>query len=152
MENPKVAIIFMGIPASGKSTYYQTYFKDDYTCLSLDALHTRHEEKLLLEQCIKEGKSFVIDNTNPEILDRERYIVPALPAGYRVVGYFFQSILSECLRRNHSRSGKARVPDVALYSISSRLEMPSKEEGFDALYFVRIVDNSFITEPWKEES
>ena len=43
--------------------------------------------------CLNNGKSFVIDNTNPKISDRKHYIQKAKEYGYQVIGIFFQSIL-----------------------------------------------------------
>ena len=106
---------------------------------------------MLVDSCIREGKSFVIDNTNPTKADRQRYIPAAKAAGYRVEGYFFQSISKDCRERNAKRVGKARVPAAAIGAVSSKLEMPGLDEGFDVLYFVRIIDGDFVRENWKDE-
>ena len=109
----KEAVIFIGLQASGKSTFYNEYFKN-YIHINLDTLHTRNKEKILLDDCIKKELSFVIDNTNPTAEDRERYIEFAKDNGYKLIGYYFQSSVSECLERNNLREGKAKVPDVAV--------------------------------------
>ena len=145
----KEAIIFTGIQASGKSSYYHQYFSD-YAHVNLDTLHTRNKEKRLLEECIHEEKSFVVDNTNPTRKDREKYIALAKENGYKVKGYYFQSSIAECKERNRMREGDARVPDVAMYCTHSKLELPVPGEGFDELYYVRIEDGKFVTEEWKE--
>jgi len=78
----KQAIIFMGIQASGKTTFYQRVLSDGaYLYISLDELHTRHQEDMAISACLEQAKSFVIDNTNPEICDRERYIQRAKEHG-----------------------------------------------------------------------
>ena len=46
--------------------------------------------------------------------------------------------MSECLRHNERREGKARVPDVAIYATAKKLVAPSIEEGFDGLLRVRL--------------
>ena len=106
----KTAIIFVGIPASGKSTFYHQKFSENYEHINLDTLHTRSKEKAAVESCIENGKSFVVDNTNPTITDRQRYIPAAKAAGYWVECYFFQSVLNDCIARNGKREGKTRVP------------------------------------------
>ncbi len=68
------AVIFTGIQAFGKTSYYHKYF-EDYAHISLDVLNTRNREKLMLEECISSGRSFVIDNTDPTRADRERYYI-----------------------------------------------------------------------------
>ena len=146
----KVAVLFMGIPASGKSTYYARYFPE-YVRINLDTLHTRNKEQTLLEACLLAGKPFVVDNTNPTKMDRQRYIAPAKAAGYQVEGYFFQSVVKDCVERNAQRTGKAKIPSVAVAAISNQLELPHMDDGFDKLYFVRMSDGGFIVEPWRDD-
>jgi predicted kinase len=147
----KKCIIFTGLQASGKTTFRQRRFPD-LAHVNLDTLHTRNRERLLMEECFASGASFVVDNTNPSRKDRERYITAAKEHGYRVTGYYFQSSIHACMERNRRREGKARVPDVALASTYSKLEVPAWEEGFDELYYVRIDRETFVTEPWNEEN
>lgn len=143
------AILFIGLQASGKTSFYQKSFSSMYIHINLDTLHTRNKERLLLEKCFSNGKSFVVDNTNPTILSRSGYIRAAKEHGYRVIGYFFQSILADCIARNQLRTGKACLPNIALASVSKQLELPSYQEGFDSLYFVRLTDSEFCIEPWQ---
>ena len=150
VTDEKIAVIFIGIPASGKSTFFEHTFKGKYEHVNLDTLHKRSKEQALLNSCILEGKPFVVDNTNPTKEDRARYVSVAKAAGYRVDGYFFQSVISDCLERNANRDGKAKVPDVAIRAVSSKLEMPSIDEGFDALFFVKIIDGEFVVDNWKD--
>ena len=147
----KTAAIFIGIPASGKSTFFEKYFKGKYTHINLDTCKTRYQESVLLDECLQEEKSFVVDNTNTKKSDRARYIVLAKSAGYRIEGYFFQSILADCIERNENRTGKAKIPRIAVAAKSNELELPEISEGFDALYFVKFADGEFIVEDWREE-
>ena len=112
-KKEKQAIIFIGIQASGKSTFYTRLLNDGtYTHVSLDILHTHNKEEQLLWECLVEGKSFVVDNTNPEISVRAKYIQKAKEYGYHIIGIFFQSIVKECIRsknREHiTPSGNGR--------------------------------------------
>ena len=149
-KNCKVAVIFIGIPASGKSSYYKKYF-NGFEHINLDTLHTRNKEQRILEQCIMDEKSFVVDNTNPTKGDRQRYIIMAKENGYEVVGYFFQSILKDCIERNNQRVGKEKIYPKAIAAISNKLEIPDLDEGYQHIYFVKIEDSSFITEKWRSE-
>lgn len=146
----KQAIILIGLQASGKSTCYHRMWEDEYIHINLDTLHTRNKERLLLEECLREGHSFVVDNTNPTVADREKYISAAKEYGYAVDGYFFQSVIADCMDRNHMRQGKACVPNKAIAATSKRLELPSYQEGFDHLYFVRMEQGEFVVEEWNE--
>ncbi|MDE7253431.1 MAG: ATP-binding protein [Acetatifactor sp.] len=145
----KTAIIFIGIQASGKSTFYHEQF-EDYVHINLDILHTRNKEKLLLQECVESGRSFVVDNTNPTKEDREKYIRAARDHGYRVQGYYFQSSVSDCIARNQNREGKAKVPDQAVAATHRKLELPEYGEGFDELFYVRMEDGRFTVDEWKE--
>ncbi len=146
-QTPK-AVIFIGLQASGKTTFYRQMLWE-YVHINLDTLHTRNKERLLLEECLRRGDSFVVDNTNPSKEDRARYIGAARAYNYRIEGYFFRSVLADCIERNRARTGKACVPDKAIACTSGRLELPSPQEGFDRLYFVRMEQGKFIVEPWK---
>lgn len=146
----KQAIIFMGIQASGKTTFYEQMLADKgYTHISLDILHTRKKEDLLLVDCLENGRPLVVDNTNPEVSVREKYITKAKEHGYQVIGIFFQSRVKDCMRRNEQRGLK--VPQKAIACTSRNLQLPSLEEGFDELYFVSINNNNqFKISPWRE--
>ncbi len=146
----KTAVIFIGIQGSGKSYLYEKMFASDHVHINLDELHTRNKEMLLLTDCIASGADFVVDNTNPTRAERARYIALAKDAGYRVVGYFIQSILRDCIARNERRTGKAYVSAKAIAATSNRLEMPRYSEGFDELYFVAYDKDEIVITPWRE--
>ena len=131
----KRCILFTGLQASGKTTFYQQQFPD-LVHVNLDTLHTRNKERILLDECFASGASFVVDNTNPTRKDRERYISRAKENGYRVIGYYFQSSISACKERNSRRTGKALLPVSALAATHRTLELPGWDEGFDELYYV----------------
>ena len=146
----KRCILFTGLQASGKTSFWQQYFPD-LAHVNLDTLHTRNKERILLDECFASGASFVVDNTNPTRKDRERYISRAKENGYRVIGYYFQSSISACKERNSRRTGKALLPVSALAATHRILELPGWDESFDELYYVRIDDSSFAVEPWETE-
>ncbi len=146
----KTAVIFIGIQGSGKTYLYRHLFAEDHVHINLDELRTRNREKLLLEECIAAGRSFVVDNTNPTRADRQRYIPLAKSAGYRVVGCFLQSRLQDCIARNEQRTGKAHIPPNAIAATSNRLEMPDLEEGFDELYFVSYENGEINISEWRK--
>lgn len=132
------AIIFTGIQASGKSTFYRERFFATHVRINLDMLRTRHRERLLLRACIEGQQRFVIDNTNPTAAERARYIRPALNAAFDVIGYYFPSDVAANIRRNAGRSDRERVPPAAIGGTAKRLEVPHYNEGYDVLYRVRI--------------
>ena len=143
------AVIFVGLQASGKSSFYKDQFFSSHVRLSLDLLRTRHRERRLLDVCLDTQQSFVIDNTNPSRSERAFYIEAALRAQFQVVGYYFCSRVRECLIRNRQRENC--IPDVGLLSTAKKLERPSFDEGFHQLHYVRLLENRFVVEEWNHE-
>jgi predicted kinase len=141
------AVIFVGIQASGKSTFYQERFFHTHIRINLDMLRTRNREARFLQTCLEAKQSFVVDNTNPTQADRGRYIGLAKDAGFRMVGYLFRSTVDDALRRNMARTGKQCIPAIAIHACHARLEAPSEDEGFDELFEVEIVENRFEVKP-----
>ncbi|MDZ8186280.1 MAG: ATP-binding protein [Nostoc sp. ChiSLP02] len=144
------AIIFIGIQGAGKSTFYRTQFFNTHIRLNLDMLKTRHREQILLEACLKAKQPFVVDNTNPTVEERKRYIIPAKDKGFRVLGYYFDSKLEECKQRNSQRPHEQIVPLVGLIATYKKLVLPSWEEGFNTIYSVKNnLNSSFAIEEWQ---
>lgn len=144
------AVILCGIQGSGKSTFCRERLFHSHVRINLDMLQSRHRETLLLTACLNARQSFVVDNTNPTTEERARYITAARAAGFRVVGYYFESEIGDALVRNELRQGNQRVPERGLRGTFVRLQPPSRKEGFDALFRVRIASlaNQFIVEEW----
>lgn len=118
----------------------------------MDMLRTRHREKILFHACLESKTPTVIDNTNPTRAERAHYIQPARDAHFQVRGYYFQSKVEDCKRRNSQRPEAQVVPLPGLLGTYSRLETPSLDEGFDQLFYVRIDEQGqFITEEWRNE-
>jgi predicted kinase len=146
------AVIFVGLQASGKTSFYLARFFQTHVRLSLDMLRTRHRLDLLMRSCIEAKQPFVADNTNAGASERAACIELAAAARFRVVGYYFETPLSECLRRNDLREGRERIPPKGIFGTLKRLEPPRRREGFDALYRVRPVSPSgFRVEEWSDE-
>jgi predicted kinase len=147
------AVIFIGIQASGKSTFYFERFSATHTRINLDTLKTRRRERAVLQSCIREGRPFVVDNTN--VLERERalYIPIAIQAGFQVTGYFFQTPLNDALLRNRQREGKTCIPDRGIIGKYRVLQPPRFEEGFDRLYSVAVLQpGGFSVWDWSPEN
>jgi predicted kinase len=146
------AVILIGIQASGKSTFYKEKFIDTHVRLNLDLLRTRNREKLFLEVCLLTKQKFVVDNTNPTIEERKRYIIPAKEAGFRVTGYYFASNISSIVERNKFREGTKRIPEAGLFGTLKRLQKPNYDEGFDEIFHVNPLEGNFIINAWRDSS
>jgi predicted kinase len=134
------AVILCGIQGTGKSTFCRERLFHTHVRINLDMLQSRHRETVLLTACLNAKQSFVVDNTNPSTEERARYIAPARGAGFKIVGFYFESTVQEALVRNELRGPGHRVPDRGLRGTHARLQPPTYAEGFDTLYHVRIGD------------
>jgi hypothetical protein len=142
------AVLLIGIQGSGKMTFYKERFFHTHIRLSLDMLRTRRRLDVLLAACIEAKQRFVLDNTNVTAEERARSIAPARAAGFRVAGYFFEPDLQNSLRRNEAREPRQRVPRKGFFGTYHRLQPPAYDEGFDALFRVRIpAPGLFAVEP-----
>lgn len=145
-------VLLVGLPASGKTTFYQQRFAATHVHISKD-LWPKSADKAVrqtreLKTALAAEKSVVVDNTNPTAADRGLIIAAAREQGARVIGYSFSSTPRESIGRNRGREGKARVPDVAIFTTAKRLAAPVKDEGFDELYLVKIAaDGTFDVQP-----
>lgn len=144
-------VLFTGIPATGKSSFYKERFFRTHVRVNRDMLKTRRREDLLIAACLAGKTRLVVDNTNLRKAERAHYISAAKAGGFAVIGYFFQSLLADALRRNQERPEQDRIAAKGVMGGSGRLELPSRREGFDELYFVRIdPDAGFTIDPWRE--
>jgi predicted kinase len=132
-------VILIGLQAAGKSTFHRTRFADTHLLVSRDVDRGSAARQVkMVGAALAEGRSVVLDNTNPTPADRAPFIAAARAAGARVVGYFFVTTVADSLKRNAGREGRAQVPRVALFMTAKKMRAPSPDEGFDALYAVRI--------------
>ncbi len=146
------AIILIGIQATGKTTFYQDRFFNTHVRISLDLLKTRHREGEFLRTCLRTRQPFVVDNTNPTIGDRKRYIDLLADTEFEIVGYYFESKIQAALIRNEQRTGSQRIPVKGVLGAYHRLQVPSYKEGFDQLYHVSVAGNgTFTVEEWNDE-
>lgn len=146
------AVILIGIQASGKSSFYKERFFESHVRINLDMLKTKHRQQVLLDACLASNQRFVVDNTNVTAEVRSYFIGKAKAAGFRVVGYYLRSDVGSGLSRNSLREERARVPDKGLLGTYKQLQLPTRDEGFDALYYVSInAAGDFIVKDWLDE-
>jgi predicted kinase len=137
-------VIFVGAQGSGKTTLYGERFASTHLHISKDLMSRsadkRRRQRQLIHEALQAKRSIVVDNTNPSREDRAELIDQARAHGARVIAYYFEAPLADCLRRNALREGPARVPRVAVVAMHKRLQPPSLDEGYDALYVARILE------------
>lgn len=149
-------ILFCGLQASGKSTFYRERFSTTHLLISKDLLRNNprpeRRQAELLHLALQARHAVVIDNTNPAPAIRAPLIEIARSYHASVIGYYFTAAVKQALERNQQREGKARVPPVAIYSTAAKLVPPAYTEGFNRLYYVRIAEDSTRDAPmWEIE-
>src|SRR5439155_512131 len=96
-------VILIGLPASGKSTFFRERFAGTHDHVSKDLLRNnrtrRRRQEQLISASLASGRSVVIDNTNPSVAVRAPLIAAARTRGAEVVGYFFVTDAADALRR-----------------------------------------------------
>jgi predicted kinase len=139
-------VIFVGLQASGKSSFFCARFAATHEHVSKDLFRNNknrnRRQAQLIEAALGAGSPVVVDNTNPTVEDRRTIIELGRQFGARIVGYYFESDVRRCIERNRLRTGEAQVPDVAIYATAKKLEPPSYSEGFDELFHVRMTEGS----------
>ena len=132
---PLELLIFVGLQAAGKSTYYRNHLAATHVHVSKDLMTNVRDkdarQQKLIGGALRAGRSVAVDNTNPTPLSRAPLIALGHSLGAQVVGVFFETIVKDAVARNRVREGKARVPDVAIYVAAKKLVVPTLEEGFD---------------------
>lgn len=146
-------VLLIGLPGAGKSTLYREKFASTHLHVSKDlwpsASRREERQQKLLDETLAAGRSVVVDNTNPSASERAPLIKIARARGAHVVGYFFDVSTRAAVARNANRTGREKVPNVAIFTVAKRLKPPSLEEGFDRLYRVQInEDRSLRVTDW----
>jgi predicted kinase len=150
---PLEVVILIGLPASGKTTFYQERYAATHEHVSKDTMRnvagkeTRQARQLAA--ALAAGRSVVVDNTNASRKERAPLVAAARAHAAQAIGYYFPTDAGAALRRNRLREGRARVPDVAIFTARKRLEPPALDEGFDRLYVVALneAERSFEVHP-----
>lgn len=139
------AVIFCGIQAAGKTTFYVDHFLSTHVRISMDMLRTRRRERLLLEACLRGGQAFVVDNTNVTVEQRAMYVGLALEAKFRIACFYFVADPRQAFARNRRRPGRANVPPAGVFGTQKRLQPPTVAEGYHELVRVELVEGAGFT-------
>jgi predicted kinase len=133
-------IIFVGLQGSGKTTYYHNNFAATHVHVSKDLMRNVRNRDLRqrqqIEKALGEGRSVVVDNTNPTPAVRAPLVALGRQLGARVIAYYFEIPVKMAVERNRLREGRARIPDVAVYVTSKKIVPPTPEEGFDEIRII----------------
>jgi len=120
----------IGIALSGKTTYRKSNFEHEVVQLSYFN-NNRKKELEYIEDCLKEGKSVVVDDTNLTQEIRKTHIDLAKKYNAQVIGIFMNTSRGLIDQRRMRRSDQ--LPMAVINKQLRDLETPTKDEGFDKL-------------------
>ena len=144
-------IMFMGLPASGKTTYWKSHFRDEGPIrLSMDTFQKmvtgRDHSPAFMgiakvwidwthEYLLREGHTVLIDSVLLTKGVRAKLVRTAKACGATVELYWFDVPFEVCLERNRYR--ERWVPEAVMQRMNEQFELPdSAEEQFDKLWRV----------------
>jgi predicted kinase len=137
---PQELVVMVGLQGSGKSTWVREHLPMTHVVVSKDhwpnARRREARQQRVVAELLAEGRSVVVDNTNPATEDREPLVAAARAAGAAVRAVWVDTPLEVCLERNDRREGRARVPLVGVFATARRLVPPTTAEGFDRVELV----------------
>ena len=125
----------VGLQGGGKSTWVREHLAVTHAVVSKDhwpnARRREARQQRVVAGLLAEGRSVVVDNTNPTPLERAPLVAAAKAAGAAVRAVWLDTPVPVCAARNDAREGRARVPPAGLYGTAARLVPPATAEGFD---------------------
>ena len=150
-----IAVILVGLPASGKTTYKENFWKNNPNFLNLSSddyierrafsenityseafdIHIKDATKALnkaLDEYIQNKEDFIWDQTNITSSKRISMVKRLKDAGYIVLCQVMLINEETQLKRlnNENRKGK-KIPLHILKSMRENFAIPSTNEGFD---------------------
>ncbi|KAL8622446.1 hypothetical protein ACOMHN_034111 [Nucella lapillus] len=141
----KEMIVMVGLPASGKSTLRKRYLeRHSYVTVNRDTLGTAEKCIKVAKGSLMEGKSVVVDNTNPSMSARAAFIKVAKSAGAACRCLWMQTPANlahhlNLVRQNQTNGEARRVPDVGYNVFKKNFEEPTTAEGFTQVVKVNFV-------------
>ncbi|CAH7455824.1 Pnkp [Phodopus roborovskii] len=135
--NPEV-VVTVGFPGAGKSTFVQEHLVSaGYVHVNRDTLGSWQRCVSSCQAALRQGKRVVIDNTNPDVPSRARYIQCAREAGVPCRCFSFRATLEQARHNNRFREmtdpSHAPVSDMVMFSYRKQFEPPMLTEGFQEI-------------------
>ncbi|KAM3923496.1 bifunctional polynucleotide phosphatase/kinase [Leptodactylus fuscus] len=139
-------VVTVGFPAAGKSTFIKEHLvPKGYAYANRDTLGTWQKCVAACEESLRNGKSIVVDNTNPDVESRSRYISCAQKAGVPVRCFLFTAPVEVAKHNNRFREmtskGHVSVNDIVINTYKSKFVPPSLSEGFSEILKINFVPN-----------
>src|SRR5437667_12799136 len=104
-------VILVGLPGSGKTSFFQSRFAATHDHVSKDLLLSARDKGArqiaLLEDALRAGRNVMVDNTNPRVVYWAPLEATARRHGAQVVGYYMNTARGDCLAAYCRREGRA---------------------------------------------
>lgn len=138
------AVIMVGYPGSGKSHFAKENFqKHNYEVINRDTLKNWQKCRDKMEECLEANKSCVIDNTNPDMASRKRFIDVAKKLKIPIRAFVMNSNYYQSKHNNAFREltdpSHDHISDMIFNMYRSKYEEPQLKEGFDEIVKVNMV-------------
>jgi predicted kinase len=137
----KELIVLIGMPGSGKSTYYRKFHSDAVRISQDDQGKEGHFQAFC--DAIDLGKEkILIDRCNFNRSQRKKYVGPARAAGYKITMVIFQTSYEECISRIQSRQDhpnlhadldEMKIRDIVAF-FRDAMKEPTEDEYDDLVY------------------
>ncbi|KAI8340235.1 polynucleotide kinase 3 phosphatase-domain-containing protein [Chlamydoabsidia padenii] len=131
-------ILFVGRPASGKSTFAKKHLiPKNYTYVNQDTLKTKAKCLKACEETILQNQSVVVDNTNSNIDTRAEYLKIAKKHDVPVRCFYFVADEHLCRHNNYYRhivqQDRDLIGDIVFRTFKSRFQEPTLDEGYQEI-------------------
>jgi bifunctional polynucleotide phosphatase/kinase len=130
-------VVFVGLPASGKSSVYRDGFKSlGYVHINRDTLKTAAKCERVLRAALQGGKPAAVDNTNPSPAARRVWVQIAQEFNVPVRCVLMDVPKDVALHLNKVRETlpdqyqKAHVPEMVYNKFAKDYSEPTTSEGF----------------------
>ncbi|KAI8092988.1 polynucleotide kinase 3 phosphatase-domain-containing protein [Halteromyces radiatus] len=144
-DDSKEMIIFVGSPASGKSSFAKKHLiPHGYEYINQDTLKTKAKCLKACEEAIQQNKSVVIDNTNGTSDVRAEYLNLARKHDLPARCFYFVADEHLCRHNNyyrHIRQKESRdlLSEIVFRTYKSRFQEPTLDEGFAEIKKINFV-------------
>ncbi|XP_015921258.1 uncharacterized protein F21D5.5 [Parasteatoda tepidariorum] len=139
-------VVFVGFPAAGKSHFALSYLiPKGYVHINRDTLGTWQKCVSEASKALSNGQKVVIDNTNPDLESRKRYIEVAQKFKVPCRCFLFYCSLEQAKHNNVFRElmnpddKHVGVNDMVLNSYKGKFVEPSLKEGFTSIIKVNFI-------------
>tara|TARA_B100001996_G_C18479916_1_gene523356 strand:- start:55 stop:780 length:726 start_codon:yes stop_codon:yes gene_type:complete len=129
----KVMVVGVGMPGSGKSSFFENYLVDlGFVHAERDSVKEKNRFINLVKRLINEEEELIyVDATNPTVEDRKIFYNLAKKNGYTVKTVYF-------VRNGHELNkmrDKGKVPDVVYHRFYNALDPPTGNNTPGELYY-----------------